>query len=131
MRRRAAGVKRYFSQPAGSSPGARLAPPRERSAPAGACPPGPQSGLEHPAGLDRAPRSPGWASPSPARSLAVSPPRRVLVRTYGCQMNAHDSEKLENLLLHRGWTRAEDLEDATLLVVNTCSIRDKAEHQLY
>jgi len=61
----------------------------------------------------------------------VSPTRRVLVRTYGCQMNAHDTEKIENLLRHRGWARAAGLEDATLLIVNTCSIRDKAEHQLY
>jgi tRNA-2-methylthio-N6-dimethylallyladenosine synthase len=61
----------------------------------------------------------------------VTPPRRVLVRTYGCQMNAHDSEKIESLLLHRGWTLAADLEEASLLIVNTCSIRDKAEHQLY
>ena len=57
--------------------------------------------------------------------------RRVFVRTYGCQMNVHDSEKLTNLLLHDGWVAAEGLEDASLLLINTCSIRDKAEHQLY
>ena len=57
--------------------------------------------------------------------------RRVHVRTYGCQMNVHDSEKLANLLLHHGYHPAEAPEDADLLLINTCSIRDKAEQQLY
>jgi tRNA-2-methylthio-N6-dimethylallyladenosine synthase len=57
--------------------------------------------------------------------------RRVHLRTYGCQMNAHDSDKLSNLLLHHGYAPVESPEDADLLLINTCSIRDKAEHQLY
>ena len=58
-------------------------------------------------------------------------PRRFLIRTHGCQMNVHDSEKVENLLLHDGWGRAREIDDAQLLILNTCSIRDKAEHRLY
>ena len=61
----------------------------------------------------------------------MSPKRRVLVRTYGCQMNVHDSEKLANLLRHHGFAATDALDEANLLLVNTCSIRDKAEHQLY
>jgi tRNA-2-methylthio-N6-dimethylallyladenosine synthase len=57
-------------------------------------------------------------------------PRRYHVRTYGCQMNLHDSEKVENLLHHAGWRRADGLDDADLLLINTCSIREKAEHRL-
>ncbi len=57
--------------------------------------------------------------------------RRVLVRTYGCQMNVHDSEKVTNLLLHHGYAPTTELDDADLLVINTCSIREKAEHHLY
>ncbi len=57
--------------------------------------------------------------------------RRVLVRTYGCQMNVHDSEKVTNLLLHQGYVPTAALDDADLLVINTCSIREKAEHHLY
>ncbi len=53
------------------------------------------------------------------------------IRTYGCQMNVHDSEKLANLLHHAGLTAANAEGDADLLVINTCSIRDKAESQLY
>jgi tRNA-2-methylthio-N6-dimethylallyladenosine synthase len=45
-------------------------------------------------------------------------------------MNLHDSEKVENLLHHAGWRPAETLEDAELLLINTCSIREKAEHRL-
>lgn len=57
--------------------------------------------------------------------------RRFQIRTYGCQMNAHDSEKVANLLLHAGLEPAEGDADADVLVVNTCSIREKAEHRLY
>jgi tRNA-2-methylthio-N6-dimethylallyladenosine synthase len=57
-------------------------------------------------------------------------PRRYHVRTYGCQMNLHDSEKVENLLHHAGWRAADGLDDADLLLINTCSIREKAEHRL-
>ena len=59
------------------------------------------------------------------------PTRRFKVVTYGCQMNVHDSEKLANLLHHAGLGEAPGLDDADLLVINTCSIRDKAENQLY
>jgi len=56
---------------------------------------------------------------------------RFFVRTYGCQMNVHDSEKVANLLLHAGWRGADDADAADLLLINTCSIREKAEHRLY
>ena len=53
------------------------------------------------------------------------------IRTYGCQMNVHDSDKVANLLHHAGLSRCETESSADLLVINTCSIRDKAEQQLY
>ena len=58
-------------------------------------------------------------------------PRRFWIRTHGCQMNVHDSEKVANLLLYDGWESAQGMDDADLLILNTCSIRDKAEHRLY
>jgi len=61
----------------------------------------------------------------------VEPERRFLIKTYGCQMNVHDSQKVANLLHHAGYTAAARADDADLLVVNTCSIREKAENQLY
>ena len=45
-------------------------------------------------------------------------------------MNLHDSEKVENLLHHAGWRPTAALDDADLLLINTCSIRAKAEHRL-
>ena len=56
--------------------------------------------------------------------------KRFHISTFGCQMNAHDSEKVASLLLHAGWVAGE-AEAADLLLVNTCSIREKAEHKLY
>jgi tRNA-2-methylthio-N6-dimethylallyladenosine synthase len=46
-------------------------------------------------------------------------------------MNVHDSEKLANLLLHHGWEPTDAPDDADLLLINTCSVRDKAEQHLY
>jgi tRNA-2-methylthio-N6-dimethylallyladenosine synthase len=61
----------------------------------------------------------------------ASSERRFRIRTYGCQMNVHDSEKIANLLHHHGYVTAASEEEADLLLVNTCSIREKAEHRLY
>ena len=61
----------------------------------------------------------------------MSHPRTFHIRTYGCQMNVHDSEKIENLLFHAGLRPAPGEDDADVLIINTCSIRDKAENQLY
>ena len=58
-------------------------------------------------------------------------PKRFALRTFGCQMNVHDSEKVANLLHHHGYRPTEALEEADLVLVNTCSIREKAEHRLY
>lgn len=63
--------------------------------------------------------------------LGGSQGRRFHVRTYGCQMNVHDSEKISNLLLHAGWLSCADADQADVLLINTCSIREKAEHRLY
>ncbi len=57
--------------------------------------------------------------------------RRFHIRTYGCQMNVHDSQKLTSLLLHAGLEEGPDDETADVLVINTCSIREKAENRLY
>ncbi len=57
--------------------------------------------------------------------------KRFAIRTYGCQMNVHDSEKVATLLENSGLVAAPNESEADVLVINTCSIRDKAEHQLY
>ena len=53
------------------------------------------------------------------------------ILTFGCQMNEHDSEKMAGLLKAEGYHESEGLEDAGLVLINTCSIREKAEQKFY
>jgi tRNA-2-methylthio-N6-dimethylallyladenosine synthase len=55
---------------------------------------------------------------------------RYSVVTFGCQMNVHDSQRMEQVLSHAGYDRADDLDAADVIVLNTCSIREKAEQKL-
>src|SRR5919108_3988465 len=56
---------------------------------------------------------------------------RYLVRTFGCQMNEHDSERIAGMLEAEGYVRAPDPEQADLVVLNTCAIRENADNRLY
>ena len=58
-----------------------------------------------------------------------SRPRSFHIVTYGCQMNAHDSEKLAGMLLAMGMTEADDRRNADLVLFNTCCVRDNAERR--
>jgi tRNA-2-methylthio-N6-dimethylallyladenosine synthase len=53
------------------------------------------------------------------------------LETFGCQMNAHDSEKIIGTLRQQGYRQAESEEEAGLILYNTCSIRDKAEQKVF
>ena len=53
------------------------------------------------------------------------------IQTWGCQMNDHDGEKLSGLLSAEGFEAVESAEDAELVLLNTCSIREKAVHKVY
>src|SRR5271165_845893 len=53
------------------------------------------------------------------------------IETFGCQMNAHDSEKVVGSLLSQGYSRVDQWETADLILYNTCSIRDKAEQKVF
>jgi tRNA-2-methylthio-N6-dimethylallyladenosine synthase len=57
--------------------------------------------------------------------------KSVYIYTYGCQMNVHDSEKMLGILHRRGYALTERLEDADLIIFNTCAIREKAEQKFY
>ena len=57
--------------------------------------------------------------------------RTYQVRTYGCQMNVHDSERLAGLLEAAGYQRAADGTDADVVVFNTCAVRENADNKLY
>jgi tRNA-2-methylthio-N6-dimethylallyladenosine synthase len=53
------------------------------------------------------------------------------LETFGCQMNVHDSEKVIGTLLQEGYRQVENIEQADLILYNTCSIRDKAEQKVF
>jgi tRNA-2-methylthio-N6-dimethylallyladenosine synthase len=53
------------------------------------------------------------------------------LETFGCQMNVHDSEKVIGTLVHQGYRQVETVEQADLILYNTCSIRDKAEQKVF
>ncbi|MFN7914358.1 MAG: tRNA (N6-isopentenyl adenosine(37)-C2)-methylthiotransferase MiaB [Vicinamibacterales bacterium] len=57
--------------------------------------------------------------------------RKYLIETYGCQMNAHDSERMAGLLEQAGYEPTNDASDADVVVINTCSVREHAEEKLY
>ena len=58
-------------------------------------------------------------------------PRTYFIRTFGCQMNEHDSERLAGLLVADGLEPAPSMDDADVVVLNTCCIRENADQRLY
>jgi tRNA-2-methylthio-N6-dimethylallyladenosine synthase len=63
--------------------------------------------------------------------MSASPEKTFYLETFGCQMNAHDSEKVVGTLLQQGYLQVETVEAAGLVLYNTCSIRDKAEQKVF
>src|SRR5438128_1137289 len=62
---------------------------------------------------------------------AQEPDKTFYIETVGCKMNAHDSEKVVGTLMQQGYRQVESVEDAGLVLYNTCSIRDKAEQKVF
>ena len=58
-------------------------------------------------------------------------PRTFRVKSFGCQMNVYDGERMAELLSTQGITQAAEGEDADLVVLNTCHIREKAAEKVY
>lgn len=56
---------------------------------------------------------------------------KYFIETYGCQMNVHDSERMAGLLEQAGYEAAPEARDADVVVINTCSVRERAEEKLY
>jgi tRNA-2-methylthio-N6-dimethylallyladenosine synthase len=61
----------------------------------------------------------------------TEPVRRFLIRTFGCQMNEHDSERIAGLLAEEGMVPTDDVNEADVVVLNTCCIRENADNKLY
>jgi tRNA-2-methylthio-N6-dimethylallyladenosine synthase len=56
---------------------------------------------------------------------------KYFIETFGCQMNVHDSERIAGLLERDGYQAVDHADDADVVVINTCSVREKAEEKLY
>src|SRR5213592_495317 len=57
--------------------------------------------------------------------------RKYLIETFGCQMNVHDSERMAGLLEQAGFEATALESEADVVVINTCSVRERAEEKLY
>lgn len=69
-----------------------------------------------------------------SKTIKAKPSRHGLsyfVKTFGCQMNEHDSERIAGLFEHDGMLKAPDIENADVLFINTCTIRENADDKLY
>ena len=69
------------------------------------------------------PHNPGMSAPAP--------PKRLYIKTYGCQMNVYDSERMADVLSPLGYGMTDDPANADLVVLNSCHIREKATEKVY
>jgi tRNA-2-methylthio-N6-dimethylallyladenosine synthase len=67
----------------------------------------------------------------PARPRPTRQGKSYFIRTFGCQMNEHDSERIAGLFEEDGMVRARDIESADVIYINTCTIRENADNRLY
>ena len=69
--------------------------------------------------------------PDVSTPVTENQPRTYEVRTFGCQMNVHDSERISGLLEEAGYTAAPADVEPDLVVFNTCAVRENADKRLY
>lgn len=70
------------------------------------------------------------SSPTPSPEGQVHPARGVYVATFGCQMNEYDTNRIYQVLAPYNYRRTDDPKDANLILLNTCSVREKGEHKM-
>jgi tRNA-2-methylthio-N6-dimethylallyladenosine synthase len=77
--------------------------------------------------------SPILPAPVPALQVGelIFPPRKVYIKTYGCQMNEHDTQRILSHLQELNFSAIEEYEDADLVLFNTCAIRDLSNSKFY
>ncbi len=63
--------------------------------------------------------------------MSDAPSKRLFIKTYGCQMNVYDSERMADVLRPLGYGLTDQAEGADLVVLNTCHIREKAAEKVY
>ena len=75
--------------------------------------------------------TPGTHSDAEPILQSGAPARKVFVKTYGCQMNVYDSERMGDALARDGYSTVDSVEAADLVLINTCHIREKAAEKVY
>jgi len=68
------------------------------------------------------------AAPEPQ---TAAPRRKLFIKSYGCQMNAYDAQKMTDLLAPAGFDETQNLDDADLVILNTCHIRERAAEKIF
>lgn len=69
--------------------------------------------------------------PVTQQETSSTAPSKVFIKTYGCQMNVYDSDRMGEVLSERGYVTTQTVEDADLVILNTCHIREKAAEKVY
>lgn len=64
-------------------------------------------------------------------SLQISSKKKLYIKTYGCQMNVYDSERMTDILIPLGYVPTESPDEADMVILNTCHIREKAEQKVF
>src|SRR5438132_3204387 len=61
----------------------------------------------------------------------MTPPRKLHIKSYGCQMNVYDAQRMVDTLAPEGFVETASADDADLVILNTCHIREKASEKVY
>jgi tRNA-2-methylthio-N6-dimethylallyladenosine synthase len=61
----------------------------------------------------------------------MAEPKKLFIKTYGCQMNVYDSERMAEALGASGYVTTQSADDADMILLNTCHIREKAAEKVY
>src|ERR1700743_285446 len=61
----------------------------------------------------------------------MNPPRKLHIKSYGCQMNVYDAQRMVDTLAGEGFVETAEVDDADLVILNTCHIREKASEKVY
>src|SRR3982074_3342914 len=68
---------------------------------------------------------------SPQHSGSMNPPRKLHIKSYGCQMNVYDAQRMVDTLAPEGFVETSSVDDADLVILNPCHIREKASEKVY
>ena len=61
----------------------------------------------------------------------MTEPKKLFIKTYGCQMNVYDSERMAEAWAAQGYVETDSADDADMILLNTCHIREKAAEKVY